>query len=107
MPILAKGGKSKFQNLTELVVGKVHKSGKVYNTQQKTISRHVTVEVKPASKGLVKITEDGVEFKSHLDGAVHMFTPERSIEIQLNIGADIILVLDELISPLHSKSYVA
>lgn len=101
-------GKSKFQNLTEMVIGKVHKSGKVYNTKKKTISRHITVEViKPVSKGLVKITEDGVEFKSHLDGAVHMLTPERSIEIQLNIGADIILVLDELISPLHSKSYVA
>ncbi len=88
---------------------KVRKSGKVYDTKNKTIHRHVTVELKPeASKnGLVKITEEGVQFKSHLDGAVHMLTPERSIEIQLNLGVDIVLVLDELISPLHSKSYVA
>ena len=97
---------SKFENLTDMVVGKVHKSGKVYDTKNGTISRHVTVELKP-QKGLVKISEDGVEFKSHLDGEVHKLTPERSIEIQLNLGADIILVLDELISPLHSKSYVA
>jgi queuine tRNA-ribosyltransferase len=86
--------------------GKVRKSGKIYDTKNKTIHRHVTVELKPKI-GLAKITEDGVEFKSHLDGEVHMLTPERSIEIQLNLGSDILLVLDELISPLHSKSYVA
>lgn len=85
---------------------KVHKSGKVYDTKNKTIHRHVTVELKPKAS-LAKITEEGVEFKSHLDGEVHMLTPERSIEIQLNLGSDIILVLDELISPLHEKSYVA
>lgn len=84
----------------------VHKSGKVYDTKKKTIHRHVTVELKPKAS-LAKITEDGVEFKSHLNGEVHMLTPERSIEIQLNLGSDIVLVLDELISPLHSKSYVA
>lgn len=84
---------------------KVRKSGKVYDTKNKTIQRHVTVELKP--KSLAKMTEDGVEFKSHLDGAVHMLSPERSIEIQLNLGSDILLVLDELVSPLHGKSYVA
>ncbi len=84
----------------------VHKSGKVYDTKNKSIHRHVTVEVKP-KVSLAKITEDGVEFKSHLDGGKHLLTPERSIEVQLNLGTDIALVLDELISPLHEKSYVA
>ncbi len=42
-----------------------------------------------------KITEKGVEFKSHIDGSSHFFTPERAIEIQRNIGADIIMVFDE------------
>jgi len=87
-------------------VAKIHKSGKVYDTKNKTISRHVTVELKP-KPSLAKITEDGVEFKSHHDGGMHLLTPERSIEIQRNLGSDIILVLDELISPLHEKSYVA
>ncbi len=87
-------------------VSKVHKSGKVYDTKNKSIHRHVTVEVKPKAS-LAKITEDGVEFKSHLDGGKHLLTPERSIEVQLNLGTDIALVLDELISPLHEKSYVA
>ena len=41
------------------------------------------------------MTEDGVVFRSHLDGAEHNLTPERSIEIQLLIGSDIAMVLDE------------
>ncbi|MDD5197638.1 MAG: tRNA guanosine(34) transglycosylase Tgt [Candidatus Gracilibacteria bacterium] len=44
---------------------------------------------------LVKITEDGVEFRSHLDGSKHMFTPERAMQIQANLGADIIMAFDE------------
>jgi queuine tRNA-ribosyltransferase len=46
--------------------------------------------------GMVKVTEDGVIFRSYIDGAKHLFTPERSIEIQKGIGADIILCFDEL-----------
>lgn len=42
-----------------------------------------------------KITDDGVEFRSHIDGFKHFFTPERSIEIQHNLGADIIMAFDE------------
>lgn len=45
--------------------------------------------------GLRKIYKDGVEFKSHLDGSTHYFTPEKVVEIQRSIGADIIMVLDE------------
>ncbi len=49
-----------------------------------------------AQPGMVKVTEDGVLFRSYLDGSQHMFTPERSIEIQHGLGADIILCFDEL-----------
>ena len=45
--------------------------------------------------GLRKLEETGVTFRSHLDGAVSELTPERSIEIQLLLGADIIMQLDE------------
>jgi queuine tRNA-ribosyltransferase len=45
------------------------------------------------------ITEDGVAFRSHIDGSSHFFTPEKSIEIQHNIGADIIIAFDEPTSP--------
>lgn len=53
----------------------------------------------------VKITEDGVEFRSHLDGSKHFFTPEKSIKIQENLGADIIFAFDECTSPLHDYAY--
>lgn len=42
-----------------------------------------------------KIDEEGVTFKSYLDGAFHRFTPERAVEIQENLGADIIMAFDE------------
>ncbi len=48
---------------------------------------------------LAIVTEDGVIFKSHLDGSEHFFTPERSIQIQHQLGADIIFVFDECTSP--------
>ncbi len=41
------------------------------------------------------INEEGVEFRSHIDGSKHFFTPERSIDIQRSIGADIIMAFDE------------
>ena len=43
---------------------------------------------------LVKITEDGVLFKSFLDGSKHLFTPEKVIQIQLDLGVDILMPLD-------------
>ncbi len=44
---------------------------------------------------LNKITDEGVNFQSHLDGSRHLFTPEFSMEIQRNLGADIIMAFDE------------
>ncbi len=45
--------------------------------------------------GIRKITEEGVHFKSPIDGSKHFFSPERAIEIQQSIGADIIMAFDE------------
>jgi len=53
----------------------------------------------------VKIDNNGAMFKSHLDGKTHHLTPEKSIEIQENLGADIIFAFDECTSPLSSKEY--
>lgn len=47
------------------------------------------------SVGMAKINDDGVTFKSIIDGSEHHFSPEKSIEIQRELGADIIFVLDE------------
>ncbi len=56
---------------------------------------------------LSRILTDGVEFKSHLDGSMHTLTPQKSIEVQLDLGSDVVLVLDELLSPLHTPLYVS
>ena len=45
--------------------------------------------------GIRKLTEEGCTFSSHLDGSKHMFTPERVMDIERSIGADIIMALDE------------
>jgi queuine tRNA-ribosyltransferase len=54
---------------------------------------------------LRKITEEGVLFHSHLNGDPHMFTPESTIDVQLALGSDIMMVLDECIE--HPASYEA
>ncbi|KAF0109795.1 MAG: queuine tRNA-ribosyltransferase [Chloroflexi bacterium] len=46
-----------------------------------------------------KVDEDGVTFKSHIDGSIHRFTPESSIQIQEQLGADIIMAFDECATP--------
>lgn len=47
---------------------------------------------------LAKVTDDGVHFRSHLDGSPHFFSPEKSVEVQEALGADMITVLDECLS---------
>ena len=56
---------------------------------------------------LAKIGQDGVSFKSHLDGSIHYITPEKSIQIQHNLGADIIFAFDEATSPYENYAYQA
>lgn len=46
-------------------------------------------------KSLVRVSDEGVEFRSHLDGSIHFFSPEKAVEIQRIIGADIIMAFDE------------
>lgn len=58
-------------------------------------------------KTLLKITEEGAKFKSYIDGSTHLLTPEKAIQIQRDLGADLIVVLDEC-TPFHvDKDYTA
>lgn len=54
---------------------------------------------------LAKITEDGVEFRSHLDGSKRFFTPEESIRIQANLGADVVMAFDECAPGTSDRAY--
>ncbi|MFO7877596.1 MAG: tRNA guanosine(34) transglycosylase Tgt [Promethearchaeia archaeon] len=47
---------------------------------------------------LRKLTSEGVEFRSHIDGSKHWFTPEKVMDIQVKLGSDIMMVLDECVS---------
>ncbi len=55
---------------------------------------------------LATVGNDGVSFRSHLSGDLHYITPEKSIEIQHNIGADIIFAFDECVSPMENYRYL-
>ena len=52
---------------------------------------------------LNKVTEEGVTFKSHLDGSRHMISPERSMEIQRLLGSDIVMAFDQLVPTTASR----
>ena len=52
---------------------------------------------------LRKITEEGVQFRSHIDGSAHLFTPEKVMQIEQDLGADIIMAFDECAA--HDKPY--
>lgn len=54
---------------------------------------------------LATVGNDGVSFRSHIDGSLHFISPEKSIEIQNEIGADIIFAFDECTSPVDSVRY--
>ena len=56
-------------------------------------------------RSMVAIEEEGARFISHIDGSEHLFTPEVSIMVQRDLGADIILAFDECTSPMHGESY--
>ncbi|MCC6629602.1 MAG: tRNA guanosine(34) transglycosylase Tgt [Chloroflexi bacterium] len=64
-----------------------------------------TRPARPVRPRLTTIDEDGVMFTSFIDGSRHRFTPERSIAIQENLGADLILAFDECTSPLAGEDY--
>ncbi len=57
------------------------------------------------AKSRIKISEQGVEFRSHIDGKKILLTPEKSIQIQKDLGADFILSFDECTSPLVNYEY--
>ncbi len=57
------------------------------------------------TKTMLKISEEGAQFKSYVDGSIHNLTPEKSIQVQRDLGADLIVVLDEC-TPFHvDKNY--
>ena len=85
------------------------KIGKISDTKKELLLPEThgideDVDIKP---GKAIIDSNGVMFRSHIDGSAHYFTPEKSIEIQHNLGADIIFAFDECTAPDESDHYQA
>ena len=61
--------------------------------------------IAPGKNRLATVDDDGVTFKSHLDGSMHRFTPEISMRIQHQLGADIIFAFDECTTLMNTREY--
>ncbi len=87
--------------------GQVHKIGKIgwFPGTEESREARLPGEAGLQTPKLVRISDRGVEFTSHLDGSKHFFTPEKSIKIQEDLGADIIFAFDECTSPLAGYDY--
>lgn len=77
---------------------------------KKTLSMHAKgVEaddvIAPGKERLATVDDDGVTFKSHVDGSMHRFTPEVSMQIQHQLGADIMFAFDELTTLMNTRTY--
>lgn len=105
-PILTDSGG--FQ-VFSLGFGIEHAMGKLFSGEETEMVLGETVPVDPKElvvrTKLCKIEEEGPTFQSHLDGSVHFFPPEKSVETQVKLGADFVVALDECTSPLHDYDY--
>ena len=99
-PILTDSGG--FQ-VFSLGFGMEHQISKLYSGDI-VLGDQQTKSLVPRTK-LCKIEEEGPTFQSHIDGSVHFFSPEISVETQVKLGADFIVALDECTSPLHDYDY--
>lgn len=107
------GGMSKFMNwngptFTDSGGFQVFSLGEAFGTKVSKVASGddaMVSEKKGPKNKLATIDEDGVDFKSHINGDMHRITPERSMQIQWNLGADIIFAFDECTSPLADHDY--
>lgn len=76
------------------------------NAVSKVASSDTPVSDVSETKGqLARVTDEGVTFKSHIDGSYHLFTPEHSMQLQWDLGADMIFAFDECTSPTAPYEY--
>ncbi|MDD2657519.1 MAG: tRNA guanosine(34) transglycosylase Tgt [Candidatus Pacebacteria bacterium] len=85
----------------------ISKFTKPENAEEEVVAKPVVYDEEVASQHgqLAIIDDEGVTFTSHLDGSLHRFTPERSVEIQHALGADMFFAFDECTSPTESYEY--
>jgi queuine tRNA-ribosyltransferase len=113
------GGLHKFMNwhgpmMTDSGGFQVFSLGAAYGKELSKFTKEITnpslliSERSSVDEGMARLAtigNDGVSFRSHIDGSLHYITPEKSIEIQHNLGADIIFAFDEATSPAENYRY--
>jgi queuine tRNA-ribosyltransferase len=113
------GGLHKFMNwhgpmMTDSGGFQVFSLGSAYGKELSKFTKEITnpslliSERSSVDEGMARLAtigNDGVSFRSHIDGSLHYITPEKSIEIQHNLGADIIFAFDEATSPAENYRY--
>ena len=82
-----------------------HGVSKIATSEEISAREANKIKDEAAHEKLARIDDDGVTFKSVIDGSEHRFTPERSMQIQHNLGADIFFAFDECTSPLAPIAY--
>ncbi|MEK7135975.1 MAG: tRNA guanosine(34) transglycosylase Tgt [Patescibacteria group bacterium] len=113
--VAAAGGLHKFMNWGKPMftdsggfqvfsLGAAFGGGGVSKFAKEGIQNDNTMAIEETAK-LAQVDDNGVTFKSHIDGSEHRFTPEKSMEIQHNLGADIIFAFDECTSPQADYNY--
>ena len=86
-------------------VSKIATSADLSKKQKEIVDEKGEKKIKSSKNQMARIDEDGVTFKSFIDGSYHRFTPERSMQIQHALGADIFFAFDECTSPLAPREY--
>jgi queuine tRNA-ribosyltransferase/7-cyano-7-deazaguanine tRNA-ribosyltransferase len=116
-PIITDSGGFQVFSLGEGLVQGVGKIASIFPEENKQNTRYKIQDTKNnqylnfenktqnTNKSKIKIKKEGVEFKSHIDGKKILLTPEKSVQIQKDLGADFILAFDECTSPLASYEY--
>lgn len=108
------GGLGKFMNwsgptMTDSGGFQVFSLGEAFGTNVSKIAKGETKPIESkrgqGQKKMCVIDEQGVTFRSYIDGSEHRFTPEKSMDIQWDLGADIIFAFDECSSPVAPLSY--
>ncbi len=100
-PLMTDSGGFQVFSLGAAYGKELSKITKITNPSQLITERSFDLEV----PRLATIGADGVSFRSHIDGSLHYITPEKSIEIQHDLGADIIFAFDECTSPAEDFRY--
>lgn len=111
--IHAAGGVHKFMNWNKPIFSdsggfQAFSLGMAYNKgiHELSDSKDGHIQAKHSNNQLAKVSDEGVNFKSHLDGSYIFLNPEKSMQIQHLIGADIHMSFDELTSPLAKREYI-